>query len=65
MKTILIPEKNRKDLAEVPTSLKRKMAFIAVKDVADVLKTAIAEDILSATPPKPREAKPRKKKAEA
>jgi ATP-dependent Lon protease len=65
VKTILIPEKNRKDLAEVPTSLKRKMAFIAVKDVADVLKTAIAEDILSATPPKPREAKPRKKKAEA
>ncbi|MCW7754114.1 endopeptidase La [Desulfobotulus sp. H1] len=49
--TILIPEKNRKDLAEIPSSLKRKMNFIAVKDVEEVLKKAISEDVLAATPP--------------
>lgn len=63
--TILIPEKNRKDLVEIPAAVKRKISFVVVKDVEEVLKQAISEDILSGTPPAAKTAKPRKKKAEA
>ncbi|TYT75591.1 endopeptidase La [Desulfobotulus mexicanus] len=61
--TIFIPEKNRKDLEEIPSSLKRKISFVAVKDVDEVLKKAISEDILSADPPAPKSGKSSKKKA--
>jgi ATP-dependent Lon protease len=39
--TIIIPEKNKKDLSEIPANVKRKIKFIAVKDMNEVLPVAI------------------------
>ena len=39
--TIIIPEKNKHDLYEIPLHVKRKIKFIAVKDMQAVLSNAI------------------------
>ena len=39
--TIIIPEKNRKDLAEIPRHLKRRLKFIPVKQMDEVLSQTI------------------------
>jgi ATP-dependent Lon protease len=39
--TIIIPEKNKKDLSEIPANVKRKITFITVKDASEVLPIAI------------------------
>lgn len=49
--TILMPEKNRKDLGEIPKNLKTKISFVPVMDVDEVLKRAIADDIFDVEPP--------------
>lgn len=41
IKTVIIPEKNKKDLAEIPKHLKRRIRFIPVKHMEDVLSNAI------------------------
>jgi ATP-dependent Lon protease len=41
IKTIIIPEKNKKDLAEIPANVKRKIKFIMAKSMKDVLPLAI------------------------
>ncbi len=41
IQTIIIPEKNDKDLAEIPRHIKRKIKFIAVKHMDDVLSNAM------------------------
>ena len=41
IKTVIIPEKNKKDLVEIPKHLKRRIRFIAVKRMEDVLSHAI------------------------
>ncbi|MBW2367452.1 MAG: endopeptidase La [Deltaproteobacteria bacterium] len=41
IRTIIIPEKNRKDLSEIPPNVKRKLTFIPVKDMNQVLPLAI------------------------
>ncbi len=41
IKTIIVPEKNKKDLAEISRSLKRKLKFIAVKQMDEVLNHTI------------------------
>jgi len=41
IKTVLLPEKNRKDLSELPKNLKRKLTFIPVKNMDEVLPVAI------------------------
>jgi ATP-dependent Lon protease len=43
--TIIIPEKNKKDLSEIPANVKRKIEFITVKDVSEVLPVAIKADL--------------------
>lgn len=43
--TIIIPEKNKKDLTEIPANVKRKIKFIAVKDMNEVLPIAIKGDL--------------------
>jgi ATP-dependent Lon protease len=48
--TVIIPEKNHKDLMELPKSLKRKVRFIPVGQMDDVLAHAIP----SLTLPVPR-----------
>jgi ATP-dependent Lon protease len=39
--TVIIPEENAKDLAEIPTEVKTKMEIIPVARVEDVLKIAL------------------------
>lgn len=41
IKTIIIPEKNKKDLVEIPRHLKRKLSFIPVKQMDEVLDKTI------------------------
>jgi ATP-dependent Lon protease len=41
IKTIVLPERNEKDLDEVPKSLRRRLRWIAVKNMSDVLKVAL------------------------
>ncbi len=38
---IIIPEKNKKDLAEIPANIKRKLSFIPVSHMDEVLKLAL------------------------
>ena len=41
IRTIIFPEKNKKDLAEFPRHLKRKIEFVPVKHMSEVLQRAI------------------------
>jgi ATP-dependent Lon protease len=41
IRTVIIPEKNRKDLAEIPRHLKRKIKFVPAKHMDEVLCQAI------------------------
>lgn len=45
IKTIIFPEKNKKDLAEIPKNVKKKIEFIPVSQIEQVLEKAISEDI--------------------
>jgi len=56
--TIIIPEKNKKDLSEIPANVKRKIEFISVKDMSEVLPIAIKADLR-----KKKKAAPKKKAA--
>jgi ATP-dependent Lon protease len=52
IKTVLIPAKNVKDLVEIPHQVKRKMAFVSVKSMEEVLDNALvpAAALRSRTP---------------
>jgi len=41
--TVLFPEKNIKDLSEIPQSVKKRITFVPVKHLDDVLEIAIEE----------------------
>ena len=57
IRTIIIPEKNKKDLADIPRHLKRKIKFIPVKHMSEVVAQAIV------TPkPKARARRPKAKR---
>ncbi|MFA6010537.1 MAG: endopeptidase La [Desulfobacteraceae bacterium] len=43
IKTIIYPEKNKNDLVEIPANIKRKIKFIPVKNVDEVLNIAICD----------------------
>ncbi len=43
IRTIIIPEKNKKDLVEIPMNVKRKINFVPVKNMEKVLSIAIDE----------------------
>ena len=45
IKKVLIPVENKKDLAEVPESIKKNMEIIAVKNVDEVLKIALTKNL--------------------
>jgi len=40
IRTIIIPEKNKKDLSEIPANVKRKIKFISVKHMDEILPVA-------------------------
>lgn len=41
IETVIIPLRNERDLAEIPASLRRKVSFVAVESMAEVLKIAL------------------------
>jgi ATP-dependent Lon protease len=43
IRTIIIPEKNKKDLAEIPMNVKRKINFVTAKNMEEVISLAIDE----------------------
>ncbi|WP_373498554.1 endopeptidase La [Desulfococcus sp.] len=43
IRTVILPEKNKKDLSEIPANLKRKMKFITVRHMDEVLPIALEE----------------------
>ncbi len=45
IRTVIIPEKNKKDLAEIPMNVKRKINFIPVRHMDEVLPIAFDEDV--------------------
>ena len=45
IKTILLPADNKKDISEIPDNVRRKLDFIFVEHMDEVLKHAIAEQV--------------------
>jgi ATP-dependent Lon protease len=41
IKTIVVPDRNQKDLDEIPKSLRRKLRWVVAKNMSEVLKTAL------------------------
>ena len=48
IKTVIIPEKNKKDLHEIPKNIRRKLEFITVSHMDEVLPIAFGEDPMDA-----------------
>jgi len=53
LKTIILPEKNLKDLVDLPKIAKAELKFIPVKNLDDVLKVALSSEV-TVEPPKPK-----------
>lgn len=43
IKTVMLPERNKKDLEDIPVDAKKKMKFVFLKDVDDALNEAIKQ----------------------
>jgi ATP-dependent Lon protease len=43
IRTVILPEKNKKDLSEIPANIKRKIKFITVRHMDEALPIALAE----------------------
>ncbi len=52
IKTIIIPEKNKKELVEIPKNVKRKIKFIPVTNIDEVVAIAIGSDLIVSDSPK-------------
>lgn len=53
LKTVILPEKNMKDLTELPKTAKSELKIIPVKHMDEVLQIALAKEA-TVEPPKPR-----------
>jgi ATP-dependent Lon protease len=56
LRTVILPEKNLKDLVDLPKTAKAEMKFIPVKHLDEVLKIALSPDVKS-KPPRPKKQK--------
>ena len=66
IKTVLFPEKNIKDLSEIPQSVKKKIKFVPVRHLDDVLEIAIVDfKSVKLDAPVEKKAPSRSKKAKA
>lgn len=45
IKTVIIPEKNKKDLEDIPEEFREKLEFIGVRTIDDVLEVALAHKL--------------------
>lgn len=69
IKRVILPERNKKDLIDVPEQAKTEMEFIFAKHMDEVLAAALEEDpmtrkVTTETPPEKEGKKPRKKRDE-
>ena len=55
IKTLIIPEQNKRDLMEIPRAVRRRIEFVLVKDIDEVVDLALVH------PPKPKGGLLRKK----
>ena len=46
IKTIIIPEKNKKDLEEIPEEYRKHLTFVPVKSIDEVLEVALNEKVI-------------------
>jgi ATP-dependent Lon protease len=53
LKTVLLPEKNMKDLVELPKTARSELKIIPIKHMDDVLAIALAKEV-TVTPPRPK-----------
>ncbi len=72
IKTVLIPEENVKDLAEIPDNVKNRLEIVPVKWIDKVLEVALerqpvplTDEEAAATPPKPAERRNRRRGRQA
>lgn len=63
--TVIIPEKNRKDLIDIPANVKRKLKFVIVRHMDEVLKIALEPAPASKTKPTAARKKPATKRTAA
>ena len=56
LKTVLLPEKNMKDLVDLPKTAKAELKIIPVKHLDDVLKIALSPEVV-VEPPRPKKQK--------
>lgn len=61
IKTIIVPEKNKKDLTEIPPNVHKAIRFLPVSQMEEVLKEAIDGDVFEIKPKK-QSKKPQKPK---
>ena len=53
LKTVILPQKNVKDLTELPKAARSDLKLVLVKHMDEVLEVALSEEVVI-TPPKPR-----------
>ncbi|NJC96057.1 MAG: endopeptidase La [Anaerolineae bacterium] len=63
LKTVLLPEKNIKDLVDLPKAAKTELKIIPVKHMDDVLKIALSSEVVI-EPPKPKKQRPEEQNEE-
>jgi ATP-dependent Lon protease len=63
--TVIIPEKNRKDLIDIPANVKRKLKFVIVRHMDDVLDIALEPVAKTRRKPAVSRKKPSKKRTAA
>ena len=56
LKTVILPEKNMKDLVDLPKTARAELKILPVKHMDDVLKIALASEVV-VEPPRPRKQK--------
>ncbi len=63
IKTVIIPRKNEKELVEIPGVVKRKIKFVPVNSIDEVIAIAIGKDAIPAAPQKKSRSQTRNKSA--
>jgi ATP-dependent Lon protease len=57
MKTVIVPDRNQKDLNEIPKALRRKLNWVCAQNMADVLNVALVDKKTAAQSAKQADAK--------
>jgi ATP-dependent Lon protease len=53
LKTVLLPEKNMKDLVELPKTARSELKIIPIRHMDDVLAIALSKEV-TVEPPRPK-----------